>query len=497
MKINPLSAIDFYKAGHISQYPVGTEIVYSTWTPRSDKLANVLPSIWDGKMVWAGLQGFNKWFLIDSWNSEFFNKPKTSVVKRYKRRLDNALGLGAVSIKHIEELHDLGYLPVRIKALPEGSRVGMKVSPMTIVNTLPQFFWLTNYLESVMSAELWKTCTTATIADQYKKIVTKYAIKTGSPIDFCELQCHDFSFRGMSGVHDAASSGVGHLLSFVGTDTVPAIDYLEDYYNADSDNELVGCSVPASEHSVMCMGTKDSEIETFRRFITELYPSGVVSIVSDTWDYWKVITEYLPALKEEILSRTPNEIGLAKTVIRPDSGCPVKIICGDDDSDVECVRKGSIECLWDTFGGTVTDEGYKVLNERIGLIYGDSITLERADTILQKLKDKGFASCNVVFGVGSYTYQYNTRDTFGFAMKATYGVVAGEPREIFKDPKTDSGTKKSAKGMIRLDIVDGEITQTDQQDASGESMGLLKTVFEDGTIYSEQSLSEIRHLMRK
>ena len=576
MKITALECIDFYKADHRRQYPEGTEFVYSNFTPRSSRLYSGNSNT----VVFFGLQGFIKWFLKDLWNDTFFLRDKEEVLNEYRQLMDHSLGKDAIPIEHIEKLWELGYLPLEIKALPEGSRVGMKVPVLTVRNTHEKFFWLVNYLESVLSAELWKSCTNATIADEYKQIFLKYAIETGAPLDFVPFQGHDFSFRGMSGVYDAASSGAAHLTSFVGTDTVPSIRYAANYYNADMSKELIGCSVPASEHSVMCMGTKDSEIETFKRFITELYPTGIVSIVSDTWDFWKVITKYTVDLKEDILNRTPNEMGIAKTVFRPDSGNPVDILCGtygikieefdskslsgsledhvedffvdeiieeysedcgvgmfcDDNTfrlfrldgdlfkvnfsiEIESSRqdrgdrlyfienvkiasieeysltneqKGAVECLWDIFGGTTTDEGYKVLNERVGLIYGDSITLERAEAILKRLKDKGFASCNVVFGIGSYTYQYNTRDTFGFAMKATHGVVNGEDREIFKDPITDSGTKKSAKGLLRVEKVNNEFVLFDQQSWLQEDQGELKTVFLDGGLTNETSLSEIR-----
>lgn len=308
-----------------------------------------------------------------------FKQPKDKVVAAYKRRMDSSLGEGAVPVDHIEALHDLGYLPLRIKALPEGSRVNMRVPVLTVINTDPRFFWLTNYIETVLSAELWKSCTTATIAYEYKRLLTQYAVKTGAPLDFVPVQGHDFSSRGMSGIYDAAQSGVGHLTSFIGTDSVASIDYAEEYYNATG---VIGVSVPATEHSVMCMGTEDSELETFKRLICQLYPSGVVSIVSDTWDFWRVITEFTVALKPEILARQPNALGLAKLVFRPDSGDPVKIICGDPDAEVGSrAYKGAVECLWEVFGGTTTDQGYKVLNERVGLIYGDSITLDRAQRI--------------------------------------------------------------------------------------------------------------------
>lgn len=487
--MNPLMAIDFYKADHRRQYPEGTEYVYSNFTPRSSRLANMLDGF-DDRVVFVGLQGYINRVLIEQWKREFFDKPKSEVIKKYKHRMDTSLGEGAIAISHIEALHDLGYLPLRIKALPEGSRVNIKVPMFTVVNTLPEFYWLTNYIETSISAEIWKPCTTATIAYEYKRLLTDYAIKTGAPLEFVDIQAHDFSFRGMSGAHDAAQAGIGHLSSFIGTDTVAAIDYVEDYYGSEN---VVGVSVPATEHSVMCMGTKDEEIETFRRLIKELYPSGVVSIVSDTWDFWKVITEFAVTLKEDILNRTPNALGLAKTVFRPDSGDPVKIICGDPDAPKGSPEyKGAVECLWETFGGTETEKGYKLLNERVGIIYGDSITLERASAILKGLEEKGFASTNIVFGVGSYTYQYMTRDTFGFAMKATWGQVNGEGREIFKNPKTDDGQKKSATGLLRVEKTENGFQLLDRQTRDQEREGELKTVFENGKLVLKTKFDHIR-----
>lgn len=483
MKINPLMLIDFYKADHRRQYPEGTEVVYSNFTPRKSRLAN------NDKLVFFGLQYLVKEYLVDQWNEGFFNQPKEKVVAEYKRRLDNALGKDSIPIEHVGELHDLGYLPLIVKGLPEGTIVSPKIPVITVCNTEPKFFWLTNYLESLMSAILWKPCTSATTALQYRKTFDKYANETVSEneIDFVYFQGHDFSFRGMSGIEDACMSAAGHLLSFYGTDTVPAIDFHEMYYNADSDKELIGASVPATEHSVMCMGTKDNEIATFERLISDLYPNGIVSIVSDTWDFWAVITEFLPQLKDKILARD------GKVVIRPDSGDPVKIIVGDKDATPGSPEyKGAIECMWEVFGGTTTEKGYKLLDSHIGLIYGDSITLARQDAILEGLKEKGFASFNVVLGIGSYTYEYVTRDTYGFAMKATYGEVNGEPRNIFKDPKTDDGTKKSAKGLLSVTEVNGELILKDECSWEEEKQGLLQTVFKNGKVINEQSLSQIR-----
>ncbi|MDP1573696.1 MAG: nicotinate phosphoribosyltransferase [Coxiellaceae bacterium] len=486
MITNPLTSIDFYKSDHRRQYPNNTTEVYSNFTARSNRLGNFQQGE-NAKIVFFGLQYFIKDFLMDAWNEEFFKKPKDQVIAVYKRRMDFSLGKDAIDVSHIAALHDLGYLPLKIKALPEGTRVPMGVPVLTIVNTHPDFFWLTNYIETIISNYLWKPTTSATTAFAYKKILTDYAVKTGCSKEVVQFQAHDFSFRGMSSLQDAAMSGAGHLTSFFGTDTVPSIDLVETYYDANAENEVVGCSVPATEHSVMCMGMQDGELATFNRLVTQLYPAGIVSIVSDTWDFWKVVTEYTVLLKNEIVNRD------GKVVIRPDSGDPVKIIAGDPDAPINSPEyKGAVACLWDVFGGTVTDQGYKMLDSHIGLIYGDSITLERAESILRRLAEKGFASGNIVFGVGSYTYQYVTRDNFGFAMKATSGVVDGERRDIFKNPKTDSGAKKSAKGLLRVAYENKAIVLYDQQTEAQEKEGLLEVVFQNGTLEKSVSLSDIR-----
>jgi nicotinamide phosphoribosyltransferase len=479
MKINPFLLTDFYKVGHPFQYPEKTTLVYSNLTARKSRLVNV------NEMVFFGLQYFMKEYLVEYFNESFFQQPKEKVINEYKRRISSALGGDLPTYIHIEKLHDLGYLPIEIKALPEGSKVPMRVPCLTIVNTLPDFYWLTNFLESLLSAVIWQPCTSATIAHEYRKLLDKYAIETGMPLDFVQWQGHDFSFRGMSSLESAILSGMGHLLSFSGTDTIPAIDALEYYYHANSDKELIGGSVPATEHSVMCSGAKDGELETFKRLISEVYPNGIVSIVSDTWDLWKVCTEYLPQLKQDILARD------GKVVIRPDSGDPVLIICGNPNGKTGAERKGVVELLWDVFGGTITDKGYKLLDSHIGAIYGDSINIDRATRICENLKTKGFAS-QVVFGIGSYTYQYNTRDTFGMAMKATYVEIDGEAREIFKSPITDDGTKVSATGLLSVKKENNKFVLQDKVSWNEEKNSDLKTVFLNGKIIKEFTLQEIR-----
>lgn len=484
---------DGYKLDHRRQYPEGTEYVYSNWTPRS---CAYFPEAKEGAVVF-GIQYFIKEYLIRQFQENFFNLPKDVAVKSFKRRIDTFLGEGnQVGTKHIEELHDLGYLPIRIKALSEGTLCPIRVPALTFINTHPDFFWLTNYFETLISTTLWLPMTSATTARLYKKELMRHARKTGFKYVDLNFLIHDFSMRGMAGVEAAIMSGMGHMTSFCGSETIPAIGALEEYYNANAERELIAATIPATEHSVMCAGGKEDELETFKRLITEVYPTGFVSIVSDTWDFWKVMTEYLPSLKDIIILRD------GRLVIRPDSGDPVHIIAGYEPSDFENWQeqnsmpdyemKGAYELLWEIFGGTVNEKGYKVLNSHIGMIYGDSITLERQKEIYRRLETKGFAATNLVLGVGSYTYQYKSRDSLGFAMKATWCQVNGEGREIFKDPKTDSGTKKSLKGLICVQGDGDKYVAEDQVSKKQEEKGYLQTVFEDGKLIKEWTLAQIR-----
>lgn len=238
---------------------------------------------------------------------------------------------------------------------------------------------------------------------------------------------------------------------------------------------------------------QQAETRVFKRLITETYPRGLISIVCDSFDFWYMVSVAVKILKSEIMTRE------GKVVIRPDSGDPVKIVCGNPAAPKGSPEwKGAVQCLWEIFGGTVTSKGFKVLDSHVGLIYGDSITLERADAILWKLKTKGFAPSNVAFGIGSFTYNFNTRDTFGFAVKSTYGVVNGKGREIFKDPITDNGIKKSAVGLLKVVMGPGGYTLLDKQSSlEREPDDCLEEVFRDGKLLKVQSLSEIKERLRQ
>ncbi len=522
MKMNPLLLTDGYKTGHHQQYPEGTTLVYSNFTPRSSKHA---PKGCKDVVVFGTQMVMRQ--IHEAFQTEFFDRPKDEVCAEMKAELSMYLGTD-YDVSHFEALHDLGYLPIKVKSLPEGTICPIKIPVLTIQNTHPDFYWVTNYLETILSNMLWKPMTSATIAHQYRKVLTSWQEKTDAGRGwFIDGQAHDFSMRGMDSIDATISSGLGHLTSFLGSDSLPAIHGARKYYD---ENGMVCGSVNATEHSVMCAGGKEDEIETFRRLLNT-YPTGILSVVSDTWDLWKVCTKHVVTLKEEIMARD------GKLVIRPDSGDPVDILCGLEGKEYhhiierdgkkrlrdntthlseeisESEYKGVIELLWDIFGGTVNEQGYKVLDSHIGAIYGDSITIQRANEICERLEAKGFASTNVVLGIGSFTYQYNTRDTFGFAMKATYVEVEEtfyaspeslEPgvrtvgREIFKDPITDDGTKKSATGLLRVRRVDGELILEDRQpNWDLENTGELEIVYMDGNFSEVSTLTEIRDRLKR
>ena len=478
---------DFYKVSHREQYPPGTERVYSTWTPRASRIEGA------NRVVAFGFQAFVQKYLIDYFDTNFFGAPKYEVVAEYERVIRHTLGVENPDSSHIRELWDLGYLPLEIKAVPEGTPVPLRVPMLTVENTRPEAFWLVNYIETLFSAEVWQPSTAATLAWRYRRILDRWAKVTGGDADFVQFQGHDFSMRGMTGVEAAAASGAGHLLSFSGTDTIPAILFAEQYYGADIETELVGTSIPATEHSVMCAYGRD-EAESYRRLITEVYPSGMVSIVSDTWDLWNVLTNVIGGLKKDILARD------GKVVIRPDSGDPVDIICGDPKAEQGSpAHKGVVEILWEIFGGTTTSTGYRQLDSHIGVIYGDAITLDRCEAICERLADKGFASTNMVYGIGSFTYQHVTRDTFSFALKSTWAQINGEGVNIYKDPVTDSGVKKSLTGrvVVRPGAHGGGLIALDgltiEEQAKHEASDLLEPIFRDGDLLRFESFSDIRH----
>lgn len=468
--INILLLTDVYKLGHMEQYPEGTTKIYSYLCARSNKKYN--------EMVFFGLQYYSDHYLtqkITYADVEEFIEYFTSILgKPPSQRIVNRLFA----------LADLGYLPLEIKAVPEGSVVPVKNALVTVTNTLPEFHWVVGFFESLL-LKVWNTCSVATLSHKFKRLVTKFAHTTSDSLDLIPFQVHDFGYRGCSSEETAAISGASHLINFFGTDTIPAIKMLKDHYGATG---LIGASVPASEHSVMCAFGPDHELEAFRNML-HLYPDGIVSIVSDTYNLWRVLTEFAPILKDEILARN------GKVVFRPDSGDPEKIICGDPHAPIGSPEyKGSLKLLEEVFGSSVNSKGFKELNPKVGLIYGDGMYFERFERILTHMQEQGWASTNLVIGIGGLLLQQHNRDDGGFAFKATFAVINEKEVELFKDPITDPG-KRSHKGRMMLDKTFGYVTY-DQVSEEEETMGELKTVFKDGKITKFWTLDEIRERVK-
>lgn len=522
-------AVDVYKTGHPFMLPDALEELYGNLTARSDKFAKVLPD-YDHKVVFTGLQAVVQYLVIKCWNDTFFYRPRHKVIAKYKRRMDSMLGENVVPTYKLDALHKLGYLPLHIKALPEGARVNIRCPLYTVRSTHPDFAWVEQYVETQMSAELWKQITTATHAYEFRRLFTKYAKLTGVDLGFVDYQGHNFADRGMSGLHDAAVCGLAHLMVFKGTDSVLSVDAAEDFYE-DPTDPIIGRSIPATEHAVagvniavimqslrltgqwngwametlnprrttgLWSGTPEwvsecpllemAEVAFIKYLLTVKYPTGAFSYVSDTYDFWAVVTYIAEHLREDIMSRD------GKIVFRPDSGDPVKIMVGDPSAEKSSPeRLGAASCLWTTFPSDQTSTGHEQLDPHVGLIYGDAITLERATQILAGWDQQNFASNCGVFGIGSFSYQYVTRDSFGQAIKATHATAAGVDYEIYKAPKTDDGTKWSARGFIRVEYEDGHYVPYDRQTREQEALGCLETVFLDGMLVRYQTLTEVRN----
>ena len=490
MNLNPLLTLDYYKITHSQQYNPNISRIVSYFTPRTTRIDG-----WN-KVVMFGLQGFIKDYLIRSFNDNFFSRPREEVVSEYKRLVDCTLGKDSYDLEKVGALHDLGYLPIKIRALPEGSLVDLHVPMIEITNTHPKFAWLVNTLETALSTTLWHTMVSANVGYEYRKIVNEFYDLTVDDTVPRARALGDFSMRGQESIESAEKSSAAFLLSFLNTATVPAIAYLERNYNCNVEKDQVGFDAISTEHSVMCsnFAIDGDEITLVRRLLTEIYPHHTFSMVSDSYDYWNLVDNILPQLKKEILEHDGT------LLIRGDSGDPVEIVTQ------------TVFHLWDLFGGTVNSKGYKVLDPHVKALYGDSITLDRCSRIYAILEESGFACNNVALGVGSfsmqcleeaetafYPAQYHpfTRDTFGIAIKATYCEDNdGNCIPIFKNPKTDSGHfKKSQKGCCTVHYDGNHYTYSDgltYDESYSDKANMLLTVFSDGNMVKEYSLDQIR-----
>lgn len=478
---NPMLLIDFYKAVHSDMLPEKIEKSVSYFTPRMSRV-----KMWD-EVVMFGLQAFVKTYLIEYFHDNFFALPLDKVVGEYERILNASLGKNAFKSEKIVKLHQLGYLPIEIKAIAEGTKVPMHVPMFEITNTHPDFAWLPQALESLISAEMWHPMLSATVGTAYRKIVNHYYdISVDDEISRARA-LGDFSFRGQECLQSAVKSSAGWCLSFLNTATVPVIPFLEQMYLCDCEKEPVAFGAVSTEHSVMCSNyAVDGDEETLlKRLLREVYPDTSFSAVLDSYDYWNVIDVILPRIKEDILAH---------------NGC--MLMRGDSGDCVEVVTK-TVFKLWDQFGGTINAKGYKVLDPHVKAIYGDSITIQRCRRIYEILIKNGFACSNVSLGVGSFSMQCVeedgelkpfTRDTFSSCIKATYCEVDGKPIPIFKNPK-DGGFKKSQKGLCYVyRDENGKLAYQDgyTKDDLPKEGNLLETVFKDGKMIKEQSLAQIR-----
>lgn len=445
---------DFYKQAHAEQYPKGLSKLVSYETPRKTRLKN------DNSLVVIGIQAFTRKFLIEQFNDTFFSMAIEDIEKEFNRVIGSTLSKEYANFDKWRDLWELGYLPLEIKALDEGTLCPMGVPFIEVSNTHPNFAWLVEFIESKMSNDTWYPMCVAKRAYNYRKIVNEHYDKTVGIPELRKSAISEFGYRGGEGEDGSAMATGAFLTSFNKTATIPGLLWLEDNYNCDISDGTVGSGMISTEHSVMCSNfAVDGDEKTFlKRLITELYPTGNLSIVIDSYDHHKTLSELICGeLKDDILSRDGT------LFIRGDSGNPIDIICGENScraeefsSEEELAKAmmgrdkgfnkgyklvgkvqgklmvaqytssntsplhytievepyqftpadyGMVECLWNAFGGTINKLGYKVLDTHIRAIYGDSITPARADEIYTRLEFKGFAACNVALGAGSFSMQ--------------------------------------------------------------------------------------------
>jgi nicotinamide phosphoribosyltransferase len=446
---NIITLTDSYKVSHFKQYPKKTSKVYSYFESRGGAFDEV---------VFFGLQYYLKKYLC----GQVVTAAKIDEAEdRFSRHFAHPL-FNKAGWEHILNKHN-GHLPISIKAQPEGLVVPNRNVMMTIENTDPECYWLTNYLETLL-VQVWYGCTVATQSREMKKVILGYLNETGDPagIDF---KLHDFGFRGVSSVETAGVGGLAHLINFMGTDTFAGIDLGIDYYDA----EMPGFSIPAAEHSTMTSWGRENEVDAYRNML-ESYPEGLVAVVSDSYDIFHACRHIWGGLlKEEIMQRDGT------LVIRPDSGDPPTIVCK------------ILDILGEQFGAPENDKGYKVLDPHVRIIQGDGIDFAMLGKILSAMQDAGWSADNIAFGSGGGLLQKLNRDTLKFAFKCSSAIVDGEDVDVYKDPVTDKG-KGSKRGRLALKYREGEYV-TVEEDGDQDC---LWEVFRDGELLQDQKFEDIR-----
>jgi nicotinamide phosphoribosyltransferase len=448
--MNILLLTDSYKLCHHSLYEPGTEVIYSYFESRGGDF---------DKVVFFGLQYALKKYLAGRVVTKEMIDEAEEIVSAH---LGNRNYFNRAGWVHILDKHD-GRLPVLIKAAPEGSVVPTHNVLITIENTDPACFWLTNYLETLL-VQTWYPCTVSTQSREMKKVILSYLNKTGDPglIDF---NLHDFGFRGVSSVETAAIGGAAHLVNFKGTDTLAGILLAREYYN----EPMAGFSIPASEHSTITEWGRENEVGAMRNML-EKYPEGTIACVSDSYDIEKACTTYWGGiLKDRVLARKGT------LVVRPDSGSPPVIVCE------------VLDLLGKAFGAERNSKGYFVLNPHVRVIQGDGIDYAMISRILEAMEAKMWSADNIAFGSGGGLLQKLNRDTLKFAFKCSSARVNGKERDVYKEPITDRG-KTSLRG--RLKLVQDHGYQTRRLEQEGDDV--LIPVFRDGEMLCDQSFREVR-----
>jgi len=452
---NIITLTDSYKTSHYLQYPEGTETVYSYLESRGGLFDNT---------VFFGLQYFIKTYL----HGQVVTLDKINRAERLIRA--HGVPFNRDGWVHIVNDHK-GHLPVCIQAVPEGTVVDGHNVLMTVQNTCPKCFWLTNYLETLL-LQVWYPTTVATLSREMKKVIANGLNETGD-VAGLPFKLHDFGFRGVSSVESAKLGAAAHLINFMGTDTLPGLEMLLDNYFVNLD-ECPGFSIPASEHSTITSWGRDNEAKAMENMLDK-YPEGIVACVSDSYNIWEACSDiWGTQLKDKILNRNGT------LVVRPDSGNPVEVV-----SKV-------ILTLMDKFGFTVNDKGFKVLPPQIRVIQGDGITFESTKAIIAEMKRNQLSVDNTAFGMGGGLLQKVDRDTLKFAFKCSAAMVDGEWRDVYKQP-VDEPFKKSKKGILKLvQNSDGSFRTIQLHEELETTSNKLKTVFLNGELVNQTNFNQVR-----
>ncbi|XP_062325966.1 nicotinamide phosphoribosyltransferase 2 [Osmerus eperlanus] len=456
---NFLLATDSYKITHYKQYPPNISTVYSYFECRRKNGAQF------NEVVFFGLQYLLKKYLVGPVvTEEKIQEAKVFYQMHFRQTVFDEEGW-----RKVLEKHD-GRLPIRIKAVPEGRIIPRGNVLFTVENTDPDFFWLTNYIETML-VQMWYPITVATISREFKKILAKQLKATSGSLEGLDYKLHDFGYRGVSSQESAALGGAAHLVNFCSTDTVAGLLMTQHYYHC----PMAGFSIPAAEHSTIISWGRNREREAFERLLDQ-FPTGPVAVVSDSYDIFKACKHiWGDKLKERVMERSEDSC----LVIRPDSGDPAETL-------LEVIK-----ILEECFGCSLNSVGFKVLPSYLRIIQGDGIDLNSVEEILEKLSDEGWSSENVFFGCGSALLQKVNRDTLNCAFKCSYVEVSGKGMDVYKQPVTDP-SKGSKRGRLSLRRDSEGLIETVERGAGKPEEDMLVTVFENGTLLQEYTLEEIR-----